>query len=158
MSPFLRTAIFTVLIPGFWTVVLPYWILPNGVRPAWGWPETSGWLLLATSAALYFACAFWGFAVRGKGTPAPIDPPKILVVEGPYRIVRNPMYWSVVLVMLGEAAVFRSVAIAEVAIGFFVGVNLFVFLYEEPALKRKFGNEYEEYRRRVPGWIPRIGL
>jgi protein-S-isoprenylcysteine O-methyltransferase Ste14 len=158
MSPFLRTAVFTILIPGFWTVALPYWILPNRTQPAFGGAAAAGWLVLAAGAVLYFVCAFWGFAVRGKGTPAPIDPPKILVVEGPYRIVRNPMYWSIVLMMLGEAVVFRSAAIAEVAIGFLVGVSLFVLLYEEPTLKRKFGSEYEEYCRRVPGWIPRIGL
>ncbi|PYT52963.1 MAG: isoprenylcysteine carboxylmethyltransferase family protein, partial [Acidobacteria bacterium] len=75
--------------------------------------------------ALYFACAFWGFALRGKGTPLPIDPPKKLVVEGPYGLVRNPMYWSVASVMLGEAAVFHSVALAGLAVAFFAGVNVF---------------------------------
>ena len=74
----------------------------------------AGCVLVVAGVALYLMCAFWGFALRGKGTPAPIDPPKRLVVEGPYRIVRNPMYWSVLFVMLGEALVFRSVALAEI--------------------------------------------
>jgi protein-S-isoprenylcysteine O-methyltransferase Ste14 len=101
-------------------------------------------------------CAFWGFAVRGKGTPLPIDPPKKLLVEGPYSVVRNPMYWGVVSVMLGEAAVFHSVDLAELAGAFFLGVNVFVLLVEEPSLKKKFGAEYEEYCRRVPRWLPRF--
>lgn len=77
------------------------------------------------------------------------------MVEGPYSVVRNPMYWSVVGVMLGEAAVFRSAAPAKWAAAFFAGAALFVLLYEEPALRRKFGAEYKEYCRRVPRWIPR---
>jgi protein-S-isoprenylcysteine O-methyltransferase Ste14 len=156
MSPVFRTLIFTVIAPGFWTVVLPYWLLPRGTRPdvrGWG---AAGWLLVAAGVALYFACAFWGFAVRGKGTPAPIDPPKKLIAEGPYAVVRNPMYWSVVSVMLGEAAIFHSAASAEWAAGFFLAVNLFVLLYEEPTLREKFGAEYDEYCQRVPRWIPRV--
>jgi protein-S-isoprenylcysteine O-methyltransferase Ste14 len=115
-----------------------------------------GWLLVVAGITLYFACAFWGFAVRGRGTPSPIDPPKKLVAEGPYAVVRNPMYWSVLSVMFGEALVFHSAMFAEWAAGFFVGVNLFVLLYEEPTLKSKFGEEYEQYCGRVPRWIPRI--
>ena len=156
MSPVFRTLIFTIFVPGFWTIVMPYWLLPRGTRPDLRGAGAAGWLLIAAGIALYFACAFWGFALRGKGTPLPIDPPKKLVVEGPYGLVRNPMYWSVASVMLGEAAVFHSVALAELAFAFFAGVNVFVLLYEEPALRRKFGAEYEEYCRRVPRWLPRI--
>ncbi len=136
--------------------MMPYWLLPRGTRPDLRGAGAAGWLLIAAGIALYFACAFWGFALRGKGTPLPIDPPKKLVVEGPYGLVRNPMYWSVASVMLGEAAVLHSVALAELALAFFAGVNVFVLLYEEPALRRKFGAEYEEYCRRVPRWLPRI--
>ena len=156
MSPVIRTLIFTVFIPGFWTVMMPYWVLPSGVRLDVGGAGATGWLLIAAGVALYFACAFWGFAVRGKGTPLPLDPPKKLVVEGPYRIVRNPMYWSVASVMLGEAAVFHSVALLELVAIFAVGVVLFVLFVEEPALKQKFGTEYEEYCQRVPRWLPRF--
>lgn len=156
MSPFIRTIIFTILVPGFWTVVMPYWLLPRGARPDLQGSGAAGWLLIAGGIALYFACAFWGFALRGKGTPAPIDPPKKLVEEGPYRIVRNPMYWSVALVMLGEGLVFHSLTLVEVAAAFFVAANLFVLFYEEPVLRRKFGAEYEDYCRRVPRWLPRF--
>lgn len=156
MSPVLRTLIFTVFVPGFWTVMMPYWMLPRGVRPDVRGVGAAGWLLIAAGIALYLACAFWGFAVRGKGTPLPLDPPKKLVVEGPYRIVRNPMYWGVGSVVLGEAAIFHSVALTELAAVFVVGVIVFVLLVEEPALRRNFGEEYEEYCRRVPRWLPRF--
>jgi len=156
MSPVFRTLIFTIFVPGFWTIMMPYWLLPRGTRLDLRGAGATGWVLIAAGIALYFACAFWGFALRGKGTPLPIDPPKRLVVEGPYGLVRNPMYWSVASVMLGEAAVFHSVALAELAFAFFAGVNVFVLLYEEPALRRKFDAEYEEYCRRVPRWLPRI--
>ena len=135
---------------------MPYWMLPKGTRPDLRGAGAAGWVLMAAGVALYIACAFWGFAIRGNGTPLPLDPPKKLVVEGPYRVVRNPMYWSVLFVMLGEAALFHSVAMAELALAFFVGVNLFVLFFEEPSLRQKFGAEYEEYCRRVPRWLPRL--
>ncbi len=156
MSPFFRTLIFTIIAPGFWTVAMPYWMLPRGVRPELRGASVLGWPLIAAGVVLYVATAFWGFALRGKGTPAPIDPPKTLVVEGPYRVVRNPMYWAVTFVMLGEALAFRSAALAELAMAFFAGTMLFVLLYEEPALRRKFGAEYEAYCRQVPRWLPRF--
>ena len=106
--------------------------------------------------ALYLMCAFWGFALRGKGTPLPLDPPKKLVVDGPYQVVRNPMYWGVGAVMLGEAAVFHSLEVAELMAALLVGMNLFVLFYEEPQLRRKFGAEYDDYCRRVPRWLPRL--
>lgn len=156
MSPIIRTIVFTIFVPGFWTVLMPYWLLPPGTKPDLRGAGALGWLLIAAGVALYFACAFWGFAVRGKGTPLPLDPPKKLVVEGPYRIVRNPMYWGVGSVILGEAVVFHSVPLAELVAGFAVGVNLFVLFFEEPALRQKFGAEFEEYCRRVPRWLPRL--
>jgi protein-S-isoprenylcysteine O-methyltransferase Ste14 len=156
MSPILRTVIFTIVVPGFWTVLMPYWTLPRGVRPDIRGAGAAGWVLIAAGVALYLMCAFWGFALRGKGTPLPLDPPKKLVVEGPYRVVRNPMYWGVGSVVLGEAAIFHSAALAELVAVFVVGVILFVLLFEEPVLQRKFGAEYEEYCRRVPRWLPRL--
>ena len=157
MSPFLRTLVFTVVVPGFWTVLVPYWVVGRGARFELRGAAVGGWLLVAGGAALYLTCAFWGFALRGRGTPAPIDPPKKLVVEGPYRIVRNPMYWSVVSVMLGEALAFRSLVLAEIGCAVFAGAVLFVMVYEEPILRTKFGAEYEAYCRRVPRWLPRFG-
>ena len=156
MSAVIRTFFFTVFVPGFWTVALPYWLLRRPIHPDLRGAGATGWLLIAFGVALYFMCAFWGFAMRGKGTPLPLDPPKKLVVEGPYRVVRNPMYWAVASVMLGEAAVFHSLLLAEWAIGFFLGTCLFVLFVEEPSLRRKFGEEYEAYCQRVPRWLPRL--
>jgi protein-S-isoprenylcysteine O-methyltransferase Ste14 len=156
MAPFFRTLIFTIIVPGFWTVLVPYWVEGRGARLELRGATLAGGLLAAAGVALYLTCAFWGFALRGKGTPAPIDPPKKLVAEGPYAIVRNPMYWSVLGVMLGEALAFRSVALAEIGCVFFAFTALFVIVYEEPVLRHKFGAEYEAYCRRVPRWIPRF--
>jgi protein-S-isoprenylcysteine O-methyltransferase Ste14 len=156
MSPVFRTLIFTVFVPGFWTVMMPYVMLPRGARPDVRGSGAAGWLLIAAGIALYLACAFWSFAMRGKGTPLPLDPPKKLVMEGPYRIVRNPMYWGVGSIVLGEAAIFHSVALTQLAVVFAVGVIVFVLLFEEPELRRKFGAEYKEYCRHVPRWLPRL--
>lgn len=156
MSPFFRTLIFTIFVPGFWTVLVPYWVIGRGVRLGLGGMTIAGALLVVAGVALYLMCAFWGFALRGKGTPAPIDPPKKLVVEGPYRVVRNPMYWAVLCVMLGEATVFRSLPLTEIGCAFFAFTMLFVMFYEEPILREKFGAEYEVYCHRVPRWIPRL--
>ena len=141
---------------GFWTVLVPYWVLGHSARPAMNASTVAGCFLVIAGVALYAACAVWGFALRGKGTPAPIDPPKRLVVEGPYRFVRNPMYWSVACVMMGEALAFRSLWLAEVACVFLAFAALFVMIFEEPVLRHKFGPEYEEYCRRVPRWLPRL--
>jgi protein-S-isoprenylcysteine O-methyltransferase Ste14 len=157
MSPLFRTLIFTIIVPGFWTVLVPYWVVGRGARLELNGEVVAGGLLVVAGVALYLLCAFWGFAMHGKGTPAPIDPPKKLVVEGPYRVVRNPMYWSVLCVTLGEALAFRSVALAEIGCVFFAFAALFVMVFEEPMLRRKFGEEYEAYCRRVPRWLPRFG-
>ncbi len=156
MHPLLRTLIFTAFVPGFWTVLVPYWLVRRHARLELRVTAVAGWLLILTGVALYLVCAFWGFALRGDGTPAPIDPPKKLVVEGPYRIVRNPMYWSVAAVTMGEALVFRSPVLAKAGVLFFVFTILFVTFYEEPVLRRKFGAQYEAYCQQVPGWIPRF--
>ena len=156
MSALFRTLIFTILVPGFWTVAMPSWVLPRGTRVDLGVAGLFGLLLMAAGAVLYVATAFWGFALRGRGTPAPIDPPKTLVVEGPYHVVRNPMYWAVAAVVMGEALLFHSLTLVELALALFAGAMLFVLLYEEPALRRKFGAEYEAYCRQVPRWIPRF--
>lgn len=156
MSPVFRTLIFTIFVPGFWTVALPYLILPSGTRPDLNGSGALGWLSIVAGAALYFLTAFWGFAVRGQGTPLPLDPPRKLVVDGPYRIVRNPMYWAVALVMFGEAAVFHSWRLAEWAAGFLVAASLFVLFVEEPSLKKKFGDDYETYCQKVSRWFPRL--
>jgi protein-S-isoprenylcysteine O-methyltransferase Ste14 len=104
-------------------------------------------------ASIYLWCA-WDFTFAGRGTPAPIDPPKELVVRGLYRYVRNPMYVGVVSILFGEALFFESRILFEYAVIVFIFFYLFVVLYEEPILMKKFGESYRNYCRVIPRWIP----
>ena len=155
LGPLLKTLLFTILVPGFVAIYFPYVLLAGKPAPSHGPLAWLGLLCLVLGASIYFRTA-WEFAVRGLGTPAPIAPTKFLVVSGLHRYVRNPMYLGVLLVILGEAVLFRSPLLAAYAAFFCVAVNLFVILYEEPTLRRQFGESYEEYRRTVPRWIPRF--
>jgi len=96
----------------------------------------------------------WQFATMGRGTPAIIDAPKRLVVRGPYRYVRNPMYLGVLLVVLGWAAFFEAPWLLRYAAAGALLFHVFVLLVEEPVLHRKFGAEYDSYRRAVRRWWP----
>jgi len=109
-------------------------------------------LLIAVGAAIYLWC-IWDFASLGRGTPAPVDPPRRLVARGLYRYSRNPMYIGVLIVICGWALLFQSIAIA--AYGLVVGLcfQLVVVLYEEPALARQFGASYAQYRANVRRWL-----
>ena len=115
----------------------------------------SGVALGALGAALALACVLT-FALVGRGTPAPFDPPRRLVVRGPYRLVRNPMCLGAGLALVGAALVYRSVALVAYAAALLVATHLFVVLYEEPTLRRTFGEDYQAYCRRVPRWRPRF--
>lgn len=114
-----------------------------------------GVLLVLAGAAMLVEC-FARFAIKGLGTPAPVAPTRHLVSSGLYRHVRNPMYLGVVMAILGQALGFGSRPLLAYAGAVWVAFFLFVMLYEEPTLKRQFGASYEEYRRHVPRWLPRI--
>ncbi len=158
VAPLLKLLVFTLLVPGSVTLWLPFFVLyPRiGLRSfqAGGFTP-AGILLIALGATGYLWCAL-DFAYVGRGTPAPIDPPKILVARGLYRFVRNPMYVSVMLILLGESLLFESLALLRYAVIVAVGFHLFVVLYEEPTLRKKFGASYEQYCKHVRRWIPRI--
>ena len=152
----LKNIVFTLLVPGTTTVVLPYLILSRGgvlPSPEWGLRQVLALVPIAVGAAVYFWC-LWDFAFFGRGTPAPIDAPKKLVVRGLYRYVRNPMYLGVFLVLLGEAELFESSALFQYGLGCLVAFHVFVAFYEERALRRQFGEPYERYCRAVGRWIP----
>jgi protein-S-isoprenylcysteine O-methyltransferase Ste14 len=149
----LRTLLFTVLVPGTVTVVVPYLLLPPGAGQGIRAVGLLGLIPLVLGLGCYFWCA-WGFAWSGGGTPVPIDPPKSLVVSGPYRYVRNPMYLGVESLIVGEAILFGSWRLAEYAAVVAMFFYLFVVFYEEWALRKKFGAAYEEYCKTVPRWIP----
>jgi len=154
----LKTAVFTLVVPGSVGVLIPRWVLLDSGGsyglPSAGW-RWIGFLPLIAGACIYFKCA-WDFAVTGLGTPAPIDMPRRLVVKGLYRFVRNPMYVGVASFVVGQAILFGSVAVGVYIVCVLLICNLFVVFYEEPTLRRKFGAEYEEYCRRVPRWLPRF--
>jgi protein-S-isoprenylcysteine O-methyltransferase Ste14 len=117
--------------------------------------QALGITLLGAGLTLFVASLF-RFATEGRGTLAPWDPPRELVLRGPYRFVRNPMISGVLLVLAGESAVLRSWPHAEWA-GLFLALNLvYIPLIEEPQLEARFGDAYRDYRRHVPGVIPRL--
>ena len=155
LAPILKTLLFTILVPGSVTVLVPYLLLPAHSRVNWDSLGYLGLTALVAGTAIYLRCA-WEFAYRGFGTPAPLDPPKVLVSRGLNRFVRNPMYLGVLTIVLGEAALFRSRQLLIYAACLAVAFHLFVVFYEEPALKRQFGETYDEYQRIVPRWIPRF--
>ncbi len=155
IGPILQTVLFTILVPGTVTVLIPSLLMGGLPRPERGPILWLGVVIFLVGAAIYFRCA-WVFAVRGLGTPAPIAPTKFLVTTALHRYVRNPMYIGVFMVLLGEAVMFRSAVLLEYAAFFCVPAQLFVVFYEEPTLRRQFGESYEEYRRSVPRWIPKF--
>jgi protein-S-isoprenylcysteine O-methyltransferase Ste14 len=139
-----------------------FWLLPGwlGFHVDTSGPARWRWLAIIPSI-LGFSVALrciWDFGWTGHGTPAPIVPPSTLVVVGVYRYVRNPMYLGFFLGWLGLWVIFgrASAGAIEVAASGVLAVMLFVLLYEEPTLRRKFGRDYEEYCRHVPRWIPRL--
>jgi protein-S-isoprenylcysteine O-methyltransferase Ste14 len=99
---------------------------------------------------------FWDFLVKGRGTPAPIDPPKELVVAGLYNYVRNPMYVGVLVIIIGHFLWFKTVWMVVHAVVVFLAFHSFVTLYEEPHLRKTFGMAYESYAKKVPRWIPHV--
>jgi protein-S-isoprenylcysteine O-methyltransferase Ste14 len=100
--------------------------------------------------------SFWNFLMQGRGTPAPIDPPKEMVATGFYRYVRNPMYVGLLAIIIGHFLWFGYWNLLIYAVFVFLAFHAFVMYYEEPTLKRKFGAAYEDYLRKVPRWIPRF--
>jgi protein-S-isoprenylcysteine O-methyltransferase Ste14 len=149
------SVVFLLIAPGVAAGLVP-WLLT-------GWDSTDPPLalkvlgaLLSGAGAAVLLHAFARFVVEGLGTPAPVAPPEHLVVRGAYRYVRNPMYLAVAATIVGQAALLGRPGLLLYALAFIAVVASFVRLYEEPTLRRRFGAEYDEYRRAVPGWLPRL--
>jgi protein-S-isoprenylcysteine O-methyltransferase Ste14 len=100
--------------------------------------------------------SFARFAIQGLGTPAPVFPTKHLVVTGWYRCVRNPMYVAVVSIIIGQALLFGNVHVLEYGAGAWLVTHFFVLAYEEPTMRATFGEEYQQFSKNVPRWIPRL--
>ncbi len=163
----LRALVFTVIVPGTVTILVPLLLLS-----LWSVPPADFSILrylglppMLLGVLLYFLCV-WNFIFVGKGTPAiwftkPFrtiigEEPLFLVSQGLYRIVRNPMYIGVILVLFGEAIVFWSLPLLIHAIVMGLLFHLAVVYIEEPHLREKFGNEYQQYCASVPRWVPKI--
>jgi len=149
----IKTAIFTIFIPGTVAVYVPFRLTRGAIGRL-----PSDWIGGLALLPILFGIVFhlfsaWHFAVTGLGTPAPIDPPRTLVVRGPYRLTRNPLYVGVVSVLFGEALMVRSLALTEYAAAVFMAFYAFVLVYEEPVLRDKFGTAYIEYCAKVPRWV-----
>ena len=153
MSLLIRNLLFTVVVPGSGAVWIPWWILTRGdaIPTPGAWPAVS---FIVGGAALYLSCV-WVFAIVGRGTPGPWDAPWRFVAVGPYCWVRNPIYIAALLVVVGEAWLVLSLSLILYAVALAVGFHLFVIGYEEPTLRRSFGETYVEYLRTVSRWIPR---
>ena len=147
----LKTAFFTLVAPGTVGVLVPQ-MLRGTQADSPVVLRGLGVLLFLSGAAIYLSCA-WEFVSKGLGTPAPIDAPGRLVVKGLYRYTRNPMYVGVAALILGQAAYYASGAMVAYCGAVVLAFRLFIRFYEEPTLRRLFGESYEEYCRRVPRWI-----
>ena len=149
-----RAAVIAPLFVSIWTWFLPRWF---GGSHAFAAPRPLAWIVVALGAAIALPC-IWEFAWRGLGTPAPFDPPRRLVVSGPYRFVRNPMYVGMIVVIVGLGLVFPNVTRGMLieAAAFWAIAALFVLAFEEPMLRSLFDGDYEQYRAAVGRWIPRV--
>jgi len=157
MRLLLKNVLFVVVLPGSLAGWVPWYLVRRWglTLPAMRWPQWLGAAILAQGAAILLVCVA-EFSRRGRATPAPIDAPRVLVVTGLYRYVRNPMYVGVTAALAGWALLFESSGLAFYGLCVFAGFNAFVILYEEPVLARRFGEEYRRYRSTVGRWLPRL--
>jgi protein-S-isoprenylcysteine O-methyltransferase Ste14 len=158
MFVFARAVTYASLFVGLFLVYLPARLMSwsGFARPApFGAPQAAGMLVGAAGAGVALWCIYT-FASVGRGTPAPFDPPRRLVVRGPYRFVRNPMYVGAGLALAGAALFNWSAPLLVYAVLFMLAAHLLVVWYEEPALRGTFGPDYETYCGRVGRWRPRF--
>ena len=148
----LRNLLFLVVVPASGAVYGPWWILARSQSSPHPvvWPAVT---VIVFGLGLYLWCV-WVFALTGHGTPAPWDAPSRFVAVGPYRWVRNPIYIAAFLVIGGEALLFLSLQLTLYLAVLAIGTHIFVVGYEEPTLRRRFGEQYESYVRTVDRWVP----
>ena len=154
ISLFFRNLLFTILLPGTVAGLVPYLIAKNH---SVSFQITSplhllGVIIFMIGFVLMVHCIF-RFAIEGRGTLAPVDATKVLVVTGLYRYLRNPMYLGVITMLLGESIYIQSVIMWIYILIVFIAFNIFIFWIEEPRLKRDFGDEYIRYCQKVRRWI-----
>jgi protein-S-isoprenylcysteine O-methyltransferase Ste14 len=158
MFPLMRGLTYATVFVSFFLVFLPARVLEAaGISsaPPIGPVQVAGAIVVVLGLSLALWCVLT-FAVAGHGTPAPFDPPRRLVVRGPYSVVRNPMYIGGITALLGASIYYESFALLAFASMFALTTHLFVLFYEEPTLARLFAGEYDEYRERVRRWKPSV--
>jgi protein-S-isoprenylcysteine O-methyltransferase Ste14 len=150
-----KNLFFLLLVPGTLAYWAPLrWITRSDLREVEWAPMALAGLAAAALGTFGLLWCIWHFAATGRGTPAPFDPPRRLVVRGLYRVVRNPMYLSVVIVVLGWALVLRETVLVWYAGAGWLFFHGFVVLAEEPDLRARFGEDYVAYCRAVRRWLP----
>jgi protein-S-isoprenylcysteine O-methyltransferase Ste14 len=157
LSLALRSAFWALLLPGMIAGFIPwraFGLAEAGLEFSSA-ADLIGLVLITVGFVLLLIC-IREFAQRGRGTLAPIDAPRELVVQGLYRYVRNPMYVAVAAILIGELLIIRTVPMLWYVAVWFGAVNLFVIGYEEPTLRRRFGDSYERYAQSVRRWVPRF--
>ena len=149
-----KTLLFTLLVPGTVLVYIPFRLHSGSANT----PASVHWVLtllasvcILAGIGIYLRCA-WDFIIKGLGTPAPLDPPKHLVVSGLYRWNRNPMYQGVVLILLAESLLFLDSSLLLYAVSVALLFHISVYFYEEPILRRRFGVDYSHYCSLAPRW------
>jgi len=150
-----KSLLFLIAAPGMVAGYIPLALLRRGLQVETGVAAYLAFPLWLIGGVILL-WSFWNFLREGRGTPAPVDPPKELVAVGFYRYVRNPMYVGILAMIIGHFLRFGYWNLLVYLVIVFISFYSFVTFYEEPALKKKFGAAYEDYLRQVPGWIPRI--
>lgn len=156
--PLIKTLVFSILVPGSVTVLVPFLLLSSDLEVLLfeNGAMKYGSIIPILLGLLFYVWSAYDFAVFGKGTPAPLDPPKSLVIRGPYRYTRNPMYAGGVLILIGESLYFGSATLVIYTSVVWLTFHLFVVLYEEPHLRTMFGADYDSFMQATPRWIPRV--
>jgi protein-S-isoprenylcysteine O-methyltransferase Ste14 len=152
----IKSLIFIILVPGTVVIFVPYVLLDlfgDFFYINFGIFRYLGAFPFLLGVAILLWC-IWDFTFTGKGTPAPVDPPKVLVVRGLYQYVRNPMYVGGVFILAGEAIFFTSLILFGYTLLVFLCFHIFVIAFEEPTLRRTFGSAYDAYCESVPRWFP----
>ena len=153
----LQAAIVIVIAPGTVAAGVPALIVLLADEEAADAPLLAAGIAVIAIGLAGFAWCVFDFLARGRGTPAPYEAPTELVVSGLYRVIRNPMYVSLIVVLAGEALLFASLWLALWSVVLFVAFHARVVVYEEPTLARTFGASWERYREATPRWLP-IGI
>jgi protein-S-isoprenylcysteine O-methyltransferase Ste14 len=152
------------MLPFMVAVIIPVYLIRESGGPNVGWnltgplglvPTLVGGVLVGLGVLLVYQTVSL-FVTVGKGTLAPWDPPRALVIRGPYQYVRNPMISGVLAILLGEAIFFGSFPVLTWFLLFFAINALIMPLIEEPLLEDRFGSDYADYKRAVPRWVPKL--